>query len=263
MQWFVAIVAALSFAGCASERNDHTESATNTSADDAGTWTDASTSGTAPPSPAANTTVKDAAASPDPVLFVHGINGSAADFAVLIDALAAAGWPRDRLFAYTFTDPKFGCNGDNAKTIAGWVATIRAQTGADKIDLVAHSMGGLSSRHFLKHGGGAALVRTYVTLGSMHHGLGTPCLSPLDVCVWKELCENGPFVADLNASPATPGPAKWVSIFSTEDGTVPVASSRLDGAENIELHGIVHSGAGGLMESAVVLDEVKRVLAYP
>ena len=210
----------------------------------------------------------DAAVERRPILFVHGINGSAADFAVMVDKLASHGWPRDGLEARTLPDPKWGCNVDNAKTIAGWANALLARSGAKQIDLVVHSMGGLSSRFFMKHLGGAALVRTYVSLGSMHHGLANSCFSPLDVCVWKELCQSGPFVADLDAPPATPGPSRWVSIFSTEDGTVPVASSKLAPAagvdvENVQLAGITHSGTGGLLEAPLALGELEHALLAP
>lgn len=200
---------------------------------------------------------------PDPVLFVHGINGSSAEFDMMQARLVADGWPMDRLFALDFADPQWGCNVDNAQAIADEVARILQVTGAPRIDLVAHSMGTLSSRHFIKELGGTALVNTYVTLGGLHHGNRLACLNPLDVCVWQELCPTNEFLMNLNADPATPGDLAWVSIFSTDDGTVPVASSTLDGAENIEVQGVPHAGPGGLTEAEVVYVEVLRVLQYP
>lgn len=200
---------------------------------------------------------------PDPVLFIHGINGSSAEFDVMRARLAQDGWPADRLFAIDFEDPQWGCNVDNAATIATEVTRILAVTGAPRIDLVAHSMGTLSSRHFVKFLGGLAHVNTYVTLGGLHHGNRLACLSPLDVCVWKELCPSQEFLSALNEDPATPGDLAWVSIYSTDDGTVPTSSSELDGAENIEVSGVVHAGPGGLTEDEGVYQHVKRVIAYP
>ncbi len=194
--------------------------------------------------------VVDAAAPPDqampfaPILFVHGIKGSAADFDAMIARFVAAGWPAERLFARTFADPAWGCNVDNASAIAGWVAEIRATTGATAIDLVAHSMGTLSTRYYMKHLDGAAAVRAYVTLGGMHHGLQSACSPdfPFKPCVWNELCADGAFIADLNAAPATPGPARWVSIYGTGDTTVPNDSSLLTGADNVAVAGATHVG---------------------
>jgi pimeloyl-ACP methyl ester carboxylesterase len=157
------------------------------------------------------------------VLFVHGINGSAADWDPMIARFEADGWPRERLVAHTFPDPAWGCNATNAELIGGWLEELRGATGATRVSLVAHSMGGLSSRYFVRNLGGSAWVDTFVTLGTMHHGLRSSCLSPLPVCVWQELCATGAFMTDLNTPPVTPGPTRWASIYSESDGTVPAA----------------------------------------
>ena len=200
---------------------------------------------------------------PDPVLFVHGVNGSAANFDTMIGRFIADGWPANRLFAFTFSDPKLGCNVDNAATIQGKVVDILAKTGATRIDLVAHSMGSVSSRYYMKNLGGAAVVNTYVTLGGMHHGLWSPCLSPKGMqCTWDELCSTREFITHLNEPPVTPGPAIWVSMYGTADSDVPNSSSQLDGAENIAFKGVEHDGANGLQEVEAVYLEVRRVLQY-
>lgn len=197
-----------------------------------------------------------------PILFVHGINGEAAEFDALKARLVADGWPSARLFAYTFEDPSWGCNVDNAATIGGWVDMIRATTGASKINVIAHSMGTLSSRHFVKALGGTDKLERYITLGGMHHGLSSSCYAtfPGAPCVWRELCETGDFVEALNADPSTPGNLHWVSIYGTADETVPNASSHLEGAENIEVPGVTHTG---LLDDAATYTEIRRVLDYP
>lgn len=215
-----------------------------------------------PPDPAEST--PDASTTlPDPVVFVHGINGGSEDFAVMLDRLVADGWPKDRLSAIDYPDPSWGCNVDNANTLKAHVEAFLAKTGAAKIDLVAHSMGSLSSRKFMRDLGGAAVVNTYVTLGGPHHGVPKACLNPLPVCVWNELCGSKPYLTELNTPPLTPGPAIWVSIFSHDDDTVPSDSSPLEGAENIAFDGVDHDGENGLLERPEVYAEVKRVLLYP
>jgi triacylglycerol lipase len=197
-----------------------------------------------------------------PILFIHGINGKAANFDALIARLVADGWPTTEQFARTFNDPSWGCNVDNAATIGQWVDEIRASTGAAKVNVIAHSMGTLSSRHFIKALGGTAKVERYITLGGMHHGLSSSCAAtfPGAPCVWRELCETGTFVQALNAPPATPGNLHWVSIFGTADETVPNASSQVIGAENIAIPNVTHEG---LLDDAPTFVEIKRVLAYP
>ncbi len=204
-----------------------------------------------------------APASHAPVVLVHGVNGSSANYKVMIQRLVADGWPKGMLFTIDFPDPKWGCNLGNAKIVEAVVKQVLVKTGASRVDLVAHSMGTLSTRYFMKNLGGHKLVDTYLTLGGMHHGLTSPCLSPLDVCVWKELCASGPFMTQLNKAPATPGKSRWVSIYGTADKTVPNSSSKLTGAENIELKGVAHSGAQGLLERMEAYKHVKRVLQYP
>ena len=201
------------------------------------------------------------AAAHGPILFVHGINGDADGFASIKARFVADGWSADELFAYTFDDPSWGCNVDNASDVGAWVDQILAATGASKVDIVAHSMGTLSSRYFIKDLGGTAKVAHYVTLGGMHHGLSSSCAAmfPGAPCVWTELCESGDFIGELNADPATPGELFWVSIFGTADTSVPNDSSRLTGAENIEMPDVDHEG---LLEDVATYEQIKRVLAY-
>src|SRR5262245_3326087 len=52
-----------------------------------------------------------------PVVFIHGIDGSAENWAEVLAHLEDDGWPVDRLYAHTFDDPSWGCNIDNAATI--------------------------------------------------------------------------------------------------------------------------------------------------
>ena len=202
---------------------------------------------------------------PHPILFVHGINGSSANYDVMIQRFADSGWPADLLFVFDAKDPKWGCNVDNAAAIAALVESILAQTGNTRIDLVAHSMGTISTRYYLKFLEGHQFVNTYVTLGGMNHGLFSPCLAPdfLGVCVWQEICQWGAFVAQLNEDPATPGALHWVSMYGTADTVIPNSSSELEGAENIAFDGVEHSGPDGLLEVPEVYDEVLRVLDYP
>ncbi len=200
-----------------------------------------------------------------PVILVHGVNGSSENFAVMKQRLLQDGWPANYIYSFDAADPEWGCNLDNASAIQALVKQAMDATCQPRVDLVAHSMGTLSSRYFIKNLGGAGLVNTYVTLGGMHHGLLSACFAPdfLGVCVWQEICQWGDFVKQLNEDPATPGPCNWVSIFSTADETISADSSTLEGAENIQFEGVAHDGETGLLQDPSVYAEVKRVLQYP
>jgi triacylglycerol lipase len=226
--------------------------------------------GSGPPDPEPTGVAGDTAGSevleaPLPILFVHGINGSAADWDTVRARLADDGWPAERLYARTFDDPEWGCNVDNAAAIDGWVDAILADSGADAIQLVAHSMGTLSSRYFVKNLQGTERVHRYVTLGGMHHGLASSCSPdfPFKPCVWEEICSRGELVTQLNADPATPGDLEWISIYGTADTTVPNTSSILEGAENLAIEGVTHDGPSGLQETASTYAVLREVLKRP
>ncbi|MFB7876100.1 MULTISPECIES: esterase/lipase family protein [unclassified Nocardia] len=59
---------------------------------------------------------------------------------------------------------------DSAKQLAGFVDKVLAATGADEVDLVAHSQGGSMSNWYTKYEGGAAKVKNLITFGATHHG---------------------------------------------------------------------------------------------
>ncbi|MCG5443177.1 alpha/beta hydrolase [Micromonospora sp. NIE79] len=110
----------------------------------------------------------EAAATPTyrPVIFVHGSAGSAAQFETQTKRLASNGYPIDIVEAHEYDSP-------NVATIlpqvyAGLDARISrllAATGADRVDLVAHSLGTFVSQGYLNSSPErAARVAHYVNL---------------------------------------------------------------------------------------------------
>lgn len=59
---------------------------------------------------------------------------------------------------------------DSAKQLAAFVDKVRTATGADKVDIVAHSQGGMMANYYAKFEDGAAKIGKMITLGSTHHG---------------------------------------------------------------------------------------------
>jgi triacylglycerol lipase len=117
-------------------------------------------SGTAKPPPASG---------PDPVVFVHGHTGKPSDFKTMIAAFKAAGYPADHLRAIAYKD-NVGRNEPQAHELAAFVDDVLATTKKDRVDIVAHSAGGVSSRYYLKLLGGKDKVRDYVSLAGAQHG---------------------------------------------------------------------------------------------
>lgn len=124
---------------------------------------------------------------PRPVVLVHGTWESAyTAFAALAPALAAEGYC---VFALNFgdTDPTgFGYGTElrgtgavttSAKEVALFVDAVREATGADQVDAIGHSQGGLVLRQYLRFEGGADpadparnAVRSVVTVSGSNHG---------------------------------------------------------------------------------------------
>jgi len=167
----------------------------------------------------------------EPVILVHGWAGSSTDMSALRDAFTAAGYP-----AYVVQLPGQN-NVVNANTIADLVHTARAQTGAAKVHLVGHSMGGLSTRWYIKRLGGAAEVHTYVSMGSAQYGYLPACL--LGEQDGGQMCPFNPFLWALDEGDDTPGDVAYTTIRSTKDA---VDVTRLDGGACFhEIAGVEHA----------------------
>ncbi len=216
---------------------------------------------TPPPEP------PDAASGPAPerrpIVFVHGINGSHADFDVMVDRFVDAGWPRDWLVALDYPDPAWGCNVDNGAFLDQTVERLRRETGAATVDVIAHSMGALSSRYYLQRLGGHEVVAHYITLGGLHHGNQWSCLNPLPVCVWQELCPTNPFLADINGDADAPGTPVAVCICSSSDETSDLETCVFEPMANIQVDGPTHSGPMGVLEHEVTWPIVLDVIRQP
>ena len=166
----------------------------------------------------------------EPVILVHGWTGSGADMSTMRDAFTLAGYP-----AYTVDLPGQN-NLVNAQVIADLVDRVRAETGAARVDLVGHSMGGLSARWYLKRLGGVDKVRTYVSMGTAHYGYLPACL--LGEQDGGQMCPFNPFLWDLDAGDDTPGKVLYTTIRSTKDAP---DVTRLDGGACFhEIAGVEH-----------------------
>ncbi|PXX64333.1 alpha/beta hydrolase family protein [Nocardia tenerifensis] len=121
---------------------------------------------------------------PRPVVLLHGTWLNAYDsFAYLSPRLARAGFC---VFAFNFgrsglleggglgpiMPGRYGVGRieDSARQLSDFVDRVRAATGADAVDIVAHSQGGTVANQYLKFDGGAGKVRKLVSYGATHHG---------------------------------------------------------------------------------------------
>ena len=156
-------------------------------------------------------------ASLPPVLLVHGWGSSPAALRTMEARLV-----RDGRTVHAIALPGQD-NVVNARAIRAFVAARHLR----RVDVVAHSMGGLSSRWWVKFLRGSISVEHYVSLGTPQYGLVPTCVLPLDE--GGQMCPGSAFLRRLNAGDDTQGATRYTSISSRTDGIVPAASSRLDG----------------------------------
>ncbi|HEY2430161.1 MAG TPA: alpha/beta fold hydrolase, partial [Acidimicrobiales bacterium] len=102
-----------------------------------------------------------------PVLLVHGYAHNQSGWWVMDRALRQAGFTSVHRLNYV----PFGSGIPAlAERLAARVEEICAFTGADRIHVVAHSLGGVMLRWYAQECGGDRRLATAVTLGSPHEG---------------------------------------------------------------------------------------------
>jgi triacylglycerol lipase len=177
---------------------------------------------------------------PGPVLLVPGYGGSEASMRALGQLLTADG--RDATVVQVPGDGT-GDLSDTADALADAADAALARTGAESVDVVGYSAGGVVARLWVADGG-AEVARRVVTLGSPHHGTTLADLAgdlAPDRCPvgCLQLATGSPLLAQLNAGDETPEGPTWVSIWTEQDETVtPPDSARLEGALNVTVQSV-------------------------
>jgi triacylglycerol esterase/lipase EstA (alpha/beta hydrolase family) len=194
-----------------------------------------------------------------PVLLLHGYGATGGYWARLAPLLDAAG------ISHASVDlaPVAAGIDDYVPAVEAAVAGLCAATGAPHVAIVAHSMGGLVARAWMRTHGTARLARL-VTLGTPHYGTALARFGPGENArqMRGATGELGGASAWLRALDAGEDPAARpliTSIYTRHDNIVaPRRSGALPGARNIALAGVGHVALGG---DARVLALVMRELA--
>jgi triacylglycerol lipase len=117
----------------------------------------------------------------DPILFVHGWNSNSSTWTTMIGRFQADGWAANELWNWSYNTSQ--SNVTTAQEINTKVNDILAATGASKVDIISHSMGGLSSRYYSKNLGGSAKIDEWVSLGGPNHGTDTAYFCTQTACI--------------------------------------------------------------------------------
>jgi pimeloyl-ACP methyl ester carboxylesterase len=168
-----------------------------------------------------------------PVIFVHGYFQNRADF-----------WWMARQFRkaskgplYGFNYPWFDSVDRNVPRLARFIERVCAESGAEKVTLVAHSLGGLVCVEYAHGPNGQRRVAHCITVGTPHAGV--KWRGPILGKVANELRE-GEFHTERRDRPViTP----TLSVYSTHDNIVhPPTTSALAsrGGRDVAVDGLGH-----------------------
>jgi triacylglycerol esterase/lipase EstA (alpha/beta hydrolase family) len=193
---------------------------------------------------------------PVPVLLLHGYGCNSGYWAHLLPLLDAARISH----ASVDLEPIAGDIDGYAPLVEQAVEALRAASGADRVAIVAHSMGGLVARAWMRAHGTHRVARL-VTLGTPHHGTALARFGPGANAAQMRRAGSGEsaWLRALAASETPATRALVTSIYTHHDNIVaPQTSSVLPGARNIGFGGVGHVALGS---NPRVLAEVMRELA--
>jgi triacylglycerol lipase len=166
--------------------------------------------------------VTDPEAAGTPILLIHGIMDNRSVFTVFRRALRRRGFGVVHAVNY---GPLTGDLREAARDLRDHVEKLCEATGADKVHIVGHSLGGVIARYFVQRMGGSARVDTLVTLGSPHSGTLGAYLIP--TALGHQLRPGSPPLAELEA-PAPGCTTRFLVVWSRMDQMiVPQGNARL------------------------------------
>ncbi|MDR7050884.1 triacylglycerol esterase/lipase EstA (alpha/beta hydrolase family) [Duganella sp. 3397] len=177
-----------------------------------------------------------------PVLLIHGYGCNSGYWRPLSAHLRASGISH---YGIDLEPPGADID-DFAPQVQAAVEHLCAVTGSAQVIILAHSMGGLVARAWLRRHGAARVARV-ITLGTPHHGTVLADLGPGRNAVQMR-CGSawlGALAASETAVDANLQRNLFCSIYSVHDNIVaPQDSSALPGARNLVFGAIGHVALG-------------------
>ena len=197
----------------------------------------------------------DAAPMP-PVLLVHGFGGAKSSWSLVAQALSARGVTVDAM-GYA---PVGNSVEQLADKLVVEVERTLSRTGADKVHLVGHSLGGVIIAQAILDARLTGRVDTVITLGSPFGGSPWATALPL-VDIVRALRRGSPLLRRLASTPLPDG-VRWLSVTAALDVVVPGLRSVPfhPQVETITIDGIGHIG---MLLSQRVLECIAAALCAP
>jgi triacylglycerol lipase len=135
-------------------------------------------------------------------------------------------------------EPVFGSIDRYVQTLDDAICRLETATGLAPI-VVAHSMGGLAVRAWLRDRAGDARVHSVVTIGTPHHGTWMARFAVTDN--GRQMRHDNAWLASLAASESHARRSLFTCYFGHCDNIVfPAANGMLPGATNRHVPGIAH-----------------------
>ncbi|MBB5873600.1 triacylglycerol esterase/lipase EstA (alpha/beta hydrolase family) [Allocatelliglobosispora scoriae] len=204
----------------------------------------------------------------NPVIFIHGYSSTNCStyWSKASSLFSSTGWTGARVTYGYYTDDS-SCSHEYAgslnssiktigKDLANWIYTTYSKNGV-KVDVVAHSMGGLIIRSALtevakKTAGWPAYlyVEDVVTLGTPHDGAivaGGLCIF-VNNTQCSEMSAGSTFLQGLTARPESAMQTDWTNIGSYADEIVTAASATYMNGQ----HKIQYQLAAGLQHAELI-----------
>jgi triacylglycerol lipase len=189
----------------------------------------------------------------DPVLLVHGFNGSAKSWGTMESRLHTAGYRRDQIDAISYDTEASTVSA--AHVIARAVDDLRKRTGAVRVDLVSHSLGAIASRYYVEQLGGDEHVDAWVSLAGVNDGtvLAYGCIL-LESC--RDMVPGSSVLDTLARDFHADDTVRFATWWSPCDPMiVPSGAAMIPGARNTETACLGHSD---LKTDARVFGQVAR-----
>lgn len=172
-----------------------------------------------------------------PVVLVHGWSLNRASMALL-----AARLRRDGRDAYAVNYPSLLADTDaKAAHLADTLRRVAIETGSTRIDVIAHSLGGVVIRAVACRHGGLEFLGNVVTLGSPHGGCALAVL--LDGLGLRQLRPGSRYLERLAGDDTLATSVNVAAVASTFDAVAfPIDCCEYRGALNISIDSIGHHG---------------------
>ncbi|EGF32691.1 putative lipase transmembrane protein [Oxalobacteraceae bacterium IMCC9480] len=196
-----------------------------------------------------------------PVLLIHGYGCNSAYWRSMSQRLSDANITHHGIDL----EPPLAGIDSYVPAIARAIDTLARDSHCDQVILVAHSMGGLISRAYLREHG-CDRIAAVITLGTPHHGTalarGGIGINSQQMCCSADNTPSA-WLQQLAGSETTQTRGLFTSIYSHHDNIVsPQYSAHLDGATNLAVAGIGHVALG--MNSGIqdrVIARIRQVVA--